>query len=229
MVESKVKLKNGKIVCLLPITLPTSKVRVKRNDEPLSVKQNELKEDDLLEWQISYYKEDKVLIEAGKMLQIAYEHGIIRKGELEELKNYVKKIPKLFDEEFEITRKSTNATFLEEFKVIFRHTPIIHKDLDNGCFVEAELKHKQRAVGYQPMLYVFIPVKNVVANNLTGSLVGRTAVSKEIVRWFPTKNDITGIVKTFAVLSQKHRNDIIEIIEKILGLKNESKGNTRKY
>lgn len=216
MVESEVRWEDGKIVCLLPITLPTSKVRVKRNDEPLSVRQNELKEDDLLEWQISYYKEDKVLIEAGKMLQIAYEHGIITKEELEELIDYVKKIPKLFDEEFEITKKPTNTKFLEEFKVIFRHTPIIHKDLDNGCFVEAELKHKQKAVGYQPMLYVFIPVKNVVANNLTRSLAGRTAAPKEIVKWFPTKNDIIGIMKTFAVLSQKHRNDVIEIIEKIM-------------
>ena len=216
MVESEVRWEDGKIVCLLPITLPTSKVRVKRNDEPLSVRQNELKEDDLLEWQISYYKEDKVLIEAGKMLKIAYEHGIITKEELEELIDYVKKIPKLFDEEFEITKKPTNTKFLEEFKVIFRHTPIIHKDLDNGCFVEAELKHKQKAVGYQPMLYVFIPVKNVVANNLTRSLAGRTAAPKEIVKWFPTKNDIIGIMKTFAVLSQKHRNDVIEIIEKIM-------------
>jgi len=216
MVESEVKWEDGKIVCLLPITLPTSKVRVKRNDEPVSVRQTKLEENDLLEWQISYYKENKVLIEAGKMLKIAYEHDIIMKEELERLRDYVVNVSQLFDKEFEIIKKESNRTFLGEFKVIFRQVPIIHKDLDNGCFVEAELKHKQRAVGYQPMLYVFIPIKNVVTNDLTKCLVGRTARLREVVKWFPTKNDIIGIMKTFAVLSQKHRDDVIEIIKEIL-------------
>jgi R. len=206
---------DGKIVCLLPITLPTSKIRVKRDDEPIAVRQNNLKEDDLLEWQISYYKEGKILIEVGKILELAFQHRIITKEELEKLKDYVDKIPKVFDEDFEITKEKTDKKFLGEFKVIFRHVPIIRKDLDNGCFIEVELKHKQRAVGYQPMLYIFIPVKNVIADDSFGSLIGRPAESKEIAKWFPTKNDILGTIKTFAVLSQKHRADIVEIIERM--------------
>jgi hypothetical protein len=182
MVESEVKWEDGKIVCLLPITLPTSKVRVKRNDEPLSVRQNNLKENDLLEWQISYYKEGKILIEVGKMLELAFQHRIITEEELEKLKDYVDKIPKVFDEDFEITKEKTDKNFLGEFKVIFRHVPIIRKDLDNGCFIEVELKHKQRAVGYQPMLYIFIPVKNVIADDSLSSLIGRPAESKEIAK-----------------------------------------------
>ena len=86
MVESKVRWEDRKIVCELPITLPTSKVRIKRNDEPIAVRQNNLKEDDLLEWQISYYKEGKILIEVGKMLELAYQHGIVTKEELENYK-----------------------------------------------------------------------------------------------------------------------------------------------
>lgn len=65
------------------------------------------------------------------------------------------------------------------------------------------------------MLYIFIPVQNVVSDNSLGSLIGRPAESKEIARWFPTKNDIIGTIKTFAVLSHKHRDDIIEIIKRI--------------
>jgi len=221
MVKSEVRWENGKIVCLLPITLPTSKVRVKRNDEPIPVRQTILREGDILEWQISYYKENKILIEAGKMLKIAYEHGIVTEGELKHLKEYAVNISQLFDKEFEIIKEETNQIFLDEFKVIFRRVPIIHKDLDNGCFVEAELKHKQKAVGYQPMLYVFIPVKNVVTDNQTMGLVGRSAKSKEVVKWFPTKDDIIGIIKTFVILSKKHKNDIIEIIEKILSEREE--------
>jgi hypothetical protein len=82
MVESEVKWEDGKIVCLLPITLPTSKVRVKRDDEPIAVRQNNLKEDDLLEWQISYYKEGKILIEVGKILELAYQYNIFTEEEL---------------------------------------------------------------------------------------------------------------------------------------------------
>ncbi len=215
MVESEVGWEDGKIVCELPITLPTSKVRVKRNEEPIAVRQNNLKEDDLLEWQISYYKEGKILIEVGKMLELAYQHGIISKEELEKLEDYVDKVPNVFDEDFEITKEETDKKFLGEFKIIFRHVPIIRKELYNGCFIEAELKHKQRAVGYQPMLYIFIPVQNVVSDNSLGSLIGRPAESKEIARWFPTKNDMIGTIKTFAVLSHKHRDDIIEIIKRI--------------
>lgn len=213
MVESEVKWENGKIVCLLPITLPTSKVRIKRNDEPIAAMQNNLKENDLLEWQISYYKEGEVLIEAGKMLELAYQHGIATKDELEKLAEYVDKVSNLFDEDFDITKEEIDKEFLGEFKILFRHVPIIRKELDNGCFIEAELKHKQRAVGYQPMLYIFIPVKNVIADT---SLVGRPAKSKEVVKWFPTKNDVLGTIKTFAVLSQKHKNDILEIIKRII-------------
>ncbi|WP_052833597.1 R.Pab1 family restriction endonuclease [Staphylothermus hellenicus] len=216
MVECEVRWEDGRIVGLLPITLPTSKVRVKRNGEPIPARQTKLREDDLLEWQISYKKDEEVLIEAGKMLEIAYNRGIITREELKQLRDYAVKVPQTFDKQFKILKEETNRAFLGEFKVFFRHIPIIHKDLDNGCFVEAELKHKQRAVGYQPMLYVFIPVRNVVTNDAVGSLVGRTARPKEVVKWFPTKNDIIEIMKTFAVLSQKHREDVIEIIERII-------------
>lgn len=36
MVESEVKWEDGKIVCELPITSPTSKVRIKRDDEQIA-------------------------------------------------------------------------------------------------------------------------------------------------------------------------------------------------
>lgn len=213
MVESKVEWQNGKIVCFLPITLPTSKVRVKRKDEPVAVRQIKIQDDDLLEWQISY-KQNDVLIEAGKMLELAYQNKLFTKEELERLREYAKTMP-LFDESFEIKREETGNKFLDEFELIFRRVPIIRKHLENGCFVEAELKHKQKAVGYQPMLYVFIPA-NIVISDSSTPLVGRCAKQNEVVEWYPTKKDIEGIIKTFSILSQKHKNDIIEIINRIL-------------
>ena len=213
MVESEVDWQNEKIVCFLAITLPTSKVRIKRKGEPVATRQRAIEGDDLLEWQISY-KKNGFLIEAGKMLKLAYDHKLFTKEELERLREYAKNTP-LFDQEFEIKKEETGKKFLEEFEIIFRHVPIIRKKLENGCFVEAELKHKQRAVGYQPMLYIFIPAKNVLSDSWS-PLVGRCAQRKEVVTWYPAKKDVEGTIKTFAVLSQKHRSDIIEMINRIL-------------
>jgi len=213
LVESEVEVEDGKIVSFLAITLPTSKVRIKRKDEPIASRQVKIQDDDLLEWQISY-KQNEALIEAGKMLELAYQHKLFTKEELEKLRGYAKALP-LFDESFEIKKEEINKKFLEEFDIIFRHVPIIRKKLEGGCFVEAELKHKQRAVGYQPMLYIFIPARNVVSDSWA-PLVGRCAQRKEVVKWYPTKKDIEGTIKTFSVLSQKHKDDIVAMINKIL-------------
>lgn len=215
MAECTVEWKNGKIVCLLPITLSTGKIRAKKQDgTPIPARQVVLGGDDVLEWQISYYdKEKNSLVEAGRMLELAYQYGVLTAEDMKELNRYVTNVPDLFDKSFKITEERTNKKFLGEFEVRFRRTPILHKDLDNGCFVEAELKHKQKAVGYQPMLYVFIPVHNVVA---TPPLIGRQAQQKEIVRWSPTKNDTIGIIKTFSVLSSNHKADINRIIDRLL-------------
>ena len=52
-------IKNNKIVCSIPITGATSKIRVKRRKdnfgEPVSVKENSFSENDYAEWQISYF------------------------------------------------------------------------------------------------------------------------------------------------------------------------------
>jgi len=183
--QCEIKFEGGKIVCLLPITLPTSKVRVKRNDEPFAVRQASLKEDDLIEWQISYYDRDRNLVEIGLMLKIGYENGLFSRADLESLKNFAENVRNFFSETFDIEKLNTEDLFLNEFEVLYRKVPIIHKDLTNGCFVEGELKHKQRAVGYQPMLYIFIPIRNVISATDKQPIIGRTAHSKEIVCGFP--------------------------------------------
>ncbi len=205
-----------KIACLLPITLPTSKIRVKRNDNSLAVRQIALKSDDLIEWQISYYNQDRELIEIGKMLEIGYKNGLLTKYDLEGLKEYAENIKSFFAGSYDIKKLTTDDKFLNEFEVLFRKVPIIHKTLANSCFVEGELKHKQRAVGYQPMLYIFIHIENVLSSIDGEPIVGRVANSKEIALWYPTLEDIKGTIKTFSVLSKIHNRDIKEILTYLL-------------
>lgn len=214
--QCEVQFEKGKIFCLLPITLPTSKVRVKRNDSPLAVRQVVLEDNDLIEWQISYYDQNRKLVEVGRILELAYENNLISGAELKELKQYADNVSEFFAESFSIEKLPANNNFLNEFQVLFRKVPIIHLNLTNGCFVESELKHKQRAVGYQPMLYIFIPVKNVISNEDGSRIVGRKARANEIVLWSPTIKDITGTIKTFSVLSKIHNQDIREILTNLL-------------
>jgi len=46
----EVTLEGGAVVCHLPITLPTGKVRIKRERMPLAVRQNVVRESDGVEW-----------------------------------------------------------------------------------------------------------------------------------------------------------------------------------
>jgi len=210
----EVEWKSGRIVCHLPITQPTSKVRIKRGGMPLAPRQNNLKDCDLIEWQISYRNREGRLSELGQMLRIGYRKGAIGEDVLIKLQKFGDNINKFFDECYEITVEVTEQKFLGEFTVLMRQVPIVQRELTNGCFVEGELKHKQRAVGYQPMLYVFIPVQNVISRH--GGLVGRPACKKEVVDWCPSVDDIIGITRTFVVLSRKHRDDIQNIIHRLL-------------
>jgi len=213
--QPEIIFRNGKILCFLPITAHTSKIRVKRNGKPLATRREKLRENDLIEWQISYYKPGikRELGEIGLMLKIAYENGIISKEELKNLKEYVKNVKKTFFESYSIQVERLKEKF-HEFTVLFRKFPVLHKDFTDGCFLEIEIKHKQRAIGFQPMVYIYIPIKNVVPED--GSiLVGRKAKSKERVIWKPNNKHIIETIKSFAIASKAHLGDIKEILNQI--------------
>ncbi|MEM5794436.1 MAG: R.Pab1 family restriction endonuclease [Candidatus Aenigmatarchaeota archaeon] len=213
--QSKIILKNGEILCSLPITAHTSKIRVKRNGEPLATRQKNLLDSDLIEWQISYYKPNtnKELFEIGLMLKIAYENGIISREELKNIKEYVKKVDKTFFESYSFRVEKLEENFYD-FMVMLREFPFLRKFFSDGCSLEIEIKHKQKAVGFQPMLYIFIPLKNVVSEN-ENNLIGRKARPKERVIWKPNKIHIIETIKAFAIASKTHLNDIKEILNRI--------------
>ena len=202
----------NQIKCLLPITLPTSKVRIKRRGlEPVAPRKIRMSIEDFIEWQISYKDEEGRLVEFGEILSIAYNYGIIQRDDIclviKEFKN-----TKTFAETFYITREifSQNSSFYG-FKILYEKTPILHSDLSDGCYVEIVLRHKQKAVGYQPMIYIYIPLRNVTPN-----LIGRTASEKQLVIWIPRKEHVLELLKAFIIASEIHRRDIIDICLKVV-------------
>ena len=85
-----------------------------------------------------------------------------------------------------------------------------------NLIAEITIKEKQRAVGNQPMLYVCIPVSELITKP---PLIGRSAETKEHAEFILDKNNyevVLHLVKIFGILSPVHRTDIINIIDKIL-------------
>jgi len=202
------------IECKLPIAKPTSKARVKREGVyPIATRKEILTDQDYIEWQISYIKDDDELIEFGEILSVAYNRGVVTKGDILSLVERFKDI-KTFEETYEIFRSITEEKF-KDFKVIYEKIPILRYELKDGCYIDIALRHKQRAVGYQAMIYIYIPLRNVQPKP-----VGRSAQPKEEVTWLPKRELILGLLKSFLIASRKHRDDMIKkVVPKALSTK----------
>jgi len=208
----QVSLEGSKVVCHLPITRHKGKVRVKRNFKPLATRQEKLKPDDLIEWQISYQKDGK-LIELGKILEYSYKLNLITETDIWKLIDYCQKIETFFEEVFDVITEREDKLFLNEFEIFYEKTPMIRKKLKSGCFIIIKYSHRQIAVGFQSMVYIYIPLKNV-ENYQT--LLNRTAKTNEKVKWIPTYDDIEWLVKSFSIASKEHRDDIVKILRNLI-------------
>lgn len=86
-----------------------------------------------------------------------------------------------------------------------------------GYFVEIILRHKQRAVGLQAMVYLCIYI-GILKDKNGNSLIGRLAFPKEFGQLEITlenKAVVTDVVRAFAIASWQHRNDILNILEQV--------------
>jgi hypothetical protein len=205
-----VRFEENKLCCELPITAPTSKVRVKRNGAPLPTRQMALQEGDVIEWQVSYFDSSGNLEELGELAKLAYIHGLISSDEMSRLFKEIDSYKENFHEKFRILRESSGGKFYE-FEVLYEKTPILHKPLSRGCFVEVKMAHKQKAVGYQSMVFIYIPI-----NIVKPSPIGRIARINERVVWNPSKEDIFGTIRAFAVASRDHNRDMKTLIKRVL-------------
>jgi len=193
------------LICYLPLTTPSGKVRAKRGHEPLATRSAPLAEGDLLEWQISY-------IEISRLLQLGYENKLIKRQELEELGKELRSQRNFFSDRYKIQRIATRQVF-EGSKIIYRRHPILHKDLKHNICIEVEFKPQQKGVRAQPMAYLFIPVQELIEGE---DLLGRTARPNEVVRWRPSSEILFEVVRAFALASPQYRDDMVEILEAIL-------------
>ncbi len=216
MIDVRWNSKRNAIDCILPITRPTSKVRIKRKGIfPVATRKEKLTKQDYIEWQISYQNNKTgELIEFGRIISIAFNKGIVSRKDIYSLINSIKDT-ETFEESYKISRRITTIMF-NRFRVIYEKIPILRYSFEDGCYIDIALKHKQKAVGYQAMIYIYIPLLNV-KSIFSDPLIGRESYTKERVIWNPLKDHILGLLRSFLIASKTHKKDIVEnVIPKIV-------------
>ena len=220
----------------LPLTDVTGKVRVKEMSPggfgiPVAPSKIALGEKHYLEWQIGYdipntnspsvvpqihFQRNGETKYGHELVKIIYESvrlGLLKTNdlmrELESLKNIP---PTEFEEsqpvQIEVTTNSSNG-----FQNAVERLPQFTKVTPHGS-VQIQLKQKQRAIGYQAMVYVCLPMNQVLDMNGNLRKTG-PAKSKEMVYYdFNTSNTplILDIIHAFGIASRQHNEDIRQLL-----------------
>ncbi len=204
-----------KVWCILPITLPTSKIRLKRNgNEPIAPRNTEITDKDYIEWQISYRDPNGKLIEFGESLGKALNNDMNLKMEIKQVVEEYRNVD-TFDKKFTIQRIEDKKHY-NEFKLIYESTPILRlDDLTDNYYIDIILKQKQKAVGYQAMVFLYIPCEKVLSLKNKQKLIGRKAYQNEKAMVFLNNDHILGLLKSFLVASNTHRGDILNILRSL--------------
>jgi hypothetical protein len=224
----------------LPLTDVTGKVRVKEKSSdgfgiPVAPSKTLLGEKHYLEWQIGYdipntnspsavpeikfirNGETKYGHELAKIIFEAVRLGILSTNDLIREIDSLKKIPPSdFEENQTVQVEVSTNNSADGFQSAVQRLPQFTKSTPHGR-VQIQLKQKQRAVGYQAMVYVCLPMAEVLAMDGSPRKVG-PAKSKETVFYdFNRDNSdlLLDIIHAFGIASQQHNEDIRNILGKI--------------
>jgi hypothetical protein len=225
----------------LPLTDVTGKVRVKEQTRdgfgiPVAPSKTLLGEKHYLEWQIGYdipnTNSPSVVTEikfqrngetkyGHELAKIIFESVRLKILSTNDLIREVEALKAIKSSEFEESQTvqvevSTNAA-ANGFQSAIERLPQFTKTTPHGS-VQIQLKQKQRAVGYQAMVYVCLPMNRVL--DMTGDLrKPGPAKSKETVYYDFNRDNaafILDIIHAFGIASQQHNEDIRQILGKIL-------------
>lgn len=242
-VPALVRCDGSHIIIGLPLTNPTGKIRVKKKDSkfdfgrPIATRQSAVDEKCYIEWQIGYDNphprepgvinevtfftrgERKFAFELSAMLYLGLVNGIFPTDVLQDLLSFAVSISKedLIEESSILSRAplgSRNVKGLTLHLIEERYPLYILEGYNYE--IEVIVRHKQRAVGYQSMIYVCLPIKNAEEN-----VIGRPARSSEIITFKVSQNEnnfVYDAFKVFSLASRRHNEDIKSILGAIKGV-----------
>jgi hypothetical protein len=232
---------NNAVLVRLPLTDVTGKVRVKEKTPdgfgiPIAPSKTALGKKHYLEWQIGYDNpttnspssvpqihftrkgETKYGHELSKILLDALHLGILSTNDLQrELTMLPKLAQKSFEERESVEMEAAQKPDEVGFARSVQRVPQFIKITDHGS-VQIQLKPKQRAVGYQAMIYACLPMDQLL-NSAGGPRKTATAKSKETVFYrFDRDNPgfLLDITRAFAMASKQHNEDIGQILKLVL-------------
>jgi R.Pab1 restriction endonuclease len=225
----------------LPLTDVTGKVRVKEMAPggfgiPVAPTKTLLGKGHYLEWQIGYdlpgtnspsvVRQIHFLHNGGikyghELAKIIFESvqlGLLSTNDLIRELQSLEKIPSsAFEENQPLEVEISTNALADGFRSAVQRMPQFTKTTPHGS-VQIQLKQKQRAVGYQAMVYVCLPMNRVLDMNGNARTPG-PAKSKETVYYDFNRTNaafILDIIHAFGMASQQHNEDLREILEQIL-------------
>jgi hypothetical protein len=238
----KIETLTNSIHVRLPLTDVTGKVRVKEMSLdgfgiPVAPSKTSLDGKYYLEWQIGYdipntnspsvvpqikfirNGETKYGHELSKIIFEAVRIGILSTNDLIREIDELKKIPPSeFEESRAVQVEVSTNTAADGFQSAIQRLPQFTKTTPDGS-VQIQLKQKQRAVGYQAMVYVCPPMDRVLDAGGNLRPPGPARAKETVYYDFNRANAafILDIIHAFGIASQQHNEDIRQILAKILG------------
>jgi hypothetical protein len=225
----------------LPLTDVTGKVRVKEKSSdgfglPVAPSKVTLGKKHYLEWQIGYdipntnsssvvpeikfirNGETKYGHELSRIVFEAVHLGLLSTNDLvREIEALQKIQPAEFEESQPVQVEAATNAAADGFQSAVQRLPQFTKTTPHG-WVQIQLKQKQRAVGYQAMVYVCLPMDEVLSADGVSRQAGR-AHSKETVFYDFNRDNaafLLDIIHAFGIASPQHNEDIRKILSKIL-------------
>ena len=225
----------------LPLTDVTGKVRVKEKSAdgfgiPIAPSKTSLGKKHYLEWQIGYdtsnassptvvpkikFKrkgETKYGHELSKIIFESVRIGLLTSNEIAAEIEALKKIPAADFEESQPVQVDTETnSSAGGFQRAVQRVPQFTKNTPHGS-VQIQLKQKQRAVGYQAMVYVCLPLTEVLTPDGEPRKAGAAKPKETVYYDFTNKNAafLRDVVHAFGLASPQHNADIRTILELVL-------------
>ena len=226
----------------LPLTDVTGKVRVKEKNAdgfglPVAPAKTVLDEKHYLEWQIGYDTpttndatvvpqikftrkgETKYGHELSKIIFESVRRGILATNDLIREIATLKQIPPAeFEENRAVQIEAATTTAAPDgFQSTVQKLPQLTKTTPHGA-VQIQLKQKQRAVGYQAMVYVCLPMTEVLALDGSPRQPAKARPKETVYYDFNAANAsfLIDIIHAFGMASPQHNEDIQKILGKIL-------------
>lgn len=225
----------------LPLTDVTGKVRVKEKTPdgfglPVAPSKTALDGKYYLEWQIGYDTpnaddltvvpqikftrkgETKYGHELSKILFEAVRLGLVSTNDLmKEIVLLKKNSIGTFEESRAVEVEVSTNTTADGFQSAVQKMPQFTKTTPHGS-VQIQLKPKQRAVGYQAMIYVCLPMSEVLTMDGAPRQPAKAKSKETVLYEFNAANTafLMDIVHAFGIASKQHNEDIQKILGKIL-------------